>query len=137
MDYFSLTGRQRRSRGMPIMEHTLRFRLVQTLNELKQAHAFAVSVPGLPTARHMLENYAEQFGIAPQLMVVGWRYSPIVGCALHESLCVPCACVVDPIRNRQSSIHNRQFLEAFQLTEVHQAAGLGDDALQERQARPA
>ena len=62
------------------MNYTLKS--VESVDELKQVYAFAVSVLGLPTAKHTLAYYTEQLRVAPQLMLAAWRHSIVVGCVL-------------------------------------------------------
>ena len=106
------------------MNYTLKS--VESLDELKQVYAFAVSVLGLPTVRHTLERYMELFRITPQLMVVAWRHSLIVGCALagieEDHILVGPVAVAESVR--------RQGVGAAMLAEVErQAKALGHTTL--------
>jgi DNA-binding CsgD family transcriptional regulator/N-acetylglutamate synthase-like GNAT family acetyltransferase len=115
---------RRRHMEMPIMSYTLK--QVESLDELKQVYAFATSVLGLPTARHTLEYYVEQFRVSPQLMVAARRQSLIVGCVLasiegDHALIGPVA-VAENVR--------RQGVEVAMLAEVErQAKALGQHTL--------
>jgi DNA-binding CsgD family transcriptional regulator/N-acetylglutamate synthase-like GNAT family acetyltransferase len=109
---------------MPVMNYTLK--QVESLDELKQVYAFAASVLGLPTARHTLEYYVEQFRVTPQLMVTARRKSLIVGCVLAsiegDHVLVGPVAVAENVR--------RQGVGAAMLAEVErQAKALGQTTL--------
>ena len=106
------------------MNYTLKS--IESVDELKQVYAFAVSVLGLPTAKHTLAYYTEQLRIAPQLMLAAWRHSLVVGCALAsiEGDHV----LVGPVAVAESA--RRQGVGAAMLGEVErQAKTLGQTTL--------
>jgi GNAT superfamily N-acetyltransferase len=55
---------------------------VQTLDQLKRVWSFAAPLLGLPTGKHTLEYYTEQFAKTAQLLVFAERGNPICGCIL-------------------------------------------------------
>jgi len=55
---------------------------VQTLKQLEQVWAFAAPILSLPTGRHTLQYYIEQFAKTPQLLVFAEREGRICGCIL-------------------------------------------------------
>jgi len=116
--------RRRHKKEMPVMNYTVK--PVESLDELKQVYAFAVSVLGLPTAKHTLDYYAGQLRIAPQLMVAAWRHSLVVGCALasieKDHVLVGPVAVAESVR--------RQGVGTAMLAEVErQAKAMGQTTL--------
>ena len=55
---------------------------VQTPEQLEQVYAFAAPILSLPTGRHTLQYYAEQFAKTPQLLVFAEREGRTCGCIL-------------------------------------------------------
>jgi len=55
---------------------------VQTPEQLEQVWAFVAPILSLPTGKHTLQYYMEQFARAPQLLVFAEREGRICGCIL-------------------------------------------------------
>jgi DNA-binding CsgD family transcriptional regulator/N-acetylglutamate synthase-like GNAT family acetyltransferase len=76
----SVATQDRRRKEIAKMKYELK--AIKNLDELKQVYEFAVAVLGLPTAKHTLAYYTQQFEIAPQLLIYTVREGRIIGCAL-------------------------------------------------------
>ena len=117
-------NKDKRKKEMPVMNYTVK--PVESIDELKQIYMFAVSVLGLPTAKHTLDYYTQQLHIAPQLMVAAWRHSLVVGCALASL--EQDHVLVGPVAVAESA--RRQGVGTAMLAEVgRQAKALGQTTL--------